>query len=49
MSDGWSQDDEGYTFYRDREEWNDVTPIPQVGDNAFKTAFHQDLHFFCPE
>jgi len=28
MTDGWS-DDEGHTFYRDREEWRDVTPIPQ--------------------
>ena len=31
MGDGWEDQEEGYTFYKDREDWKDVTPIPQVG------------------
>jgi len=29
MSDGWCEDEGGWTFYRDRKEWKDVIPIPQ--------------------
>lgn len=30
-------DEEDWMFYRDREEWNDVTPIPQ-DDGPFPVA-----------
>lgn len=49
MSDAESEEDTSFIFYKDREEWKNVTPIPQDDgpDPVVKINYSKKCKYGC--